>query len=47
MATHPATQHSFHREGAADANSGVGPALIAIGILATLVVLAFYLFNAT
>ena len=53
MATRPATHQIFRREGGdashadAGASSGIGGAMIAIGVLAALVVLAFYLFNAT
>ena len=53
MATRSATHQVFRREGAdasyadAGASSGLRGALIAIGVMATLVVLAFYLFNAT
>ncbi|MGH6910579.1 MAG: hypothetical protein ACREE0_15710 [Phenylobacterium sp.] len=53
MATRSATHQVLRREGGdasyadASASSGIGGAMIAIGVLASLVVLAFYLFNAT
>ena len=53
MATRSATHQVFRREGGdashADAgtSSGIVGAMIAISVMATLVVLAFYLFNAT
>ena len=52
MATRPSTHQILHRQGAdasyadAGASSGLRGALIAIGVMATLVGLAFYLFTA-
>jgi len=53
MATRPVTHQALRREDG-DASyahpggaSGIGGAMIAIAVMATLVVLAFYLFNAT